>query len=127
MITGKAEITIENQHYELLPDSLFYCCADSLYTFASDGMEYLCLNFDLTQADNTYTGLYPIQHIPDNTSVPTVKQGALSNSDFVHSHLYLSKASEYRDYLQQILEEFSTQKIYYSLWLKLIGAAIYYV
>ena len=110
--SGKAEITNDNQHYELVPGSLFYCCSDSFYSFASEGMEYLCLNFDLTQADNTHTALYPLTYINKNHN-QTTKQEKNAGNNFVFSHLFIENASEYSTTLKKILEEFSMQKIYY--------------
>lgn len=112
ILSGKAEITIDNQHYELVPGSLFYCCADNCYSFASEGMEYLCLNFDLTQADNTHTALYPLIYVNKvNNQATKYKENVCNN--FITSHLFIENASEYSVALKQILEEFSTQKIYY--------------
>ena len=54
-ISGKADIFIENQHYELVPNSLFYCSAGSVYNIQSSGARLISLNFDLTQKDNSHT------------------------------------------------------------------------
>lgn len=112
ILSGKAEIAISGQHYELVPGSLFYCCADSFYSFASEGMEYLCLNFDLTQENNTHTTLYPLIHINTLHNQTTMKKENADNS-FIFSHLFIANASEYTITLKQILDEFSMQKIYY--------------
>jgi len=112
ILSGKAEITINNQHYKLIPGSLFYCCADNCYSFASEGMEYLCLNFDLTQEDNTHTALYPLIHI-NTLQGQTTMQKENAGNNFIFSHLFIANASEYTITLKQILEEFSMQKIYY--------------
>lgn len=53
---GKADIFIENQHYSLEPNSLLYCCGGSEYNIeAPNGFSPICINFDLTQTNNTLT------------------------------------------------------------------------
>ena len=48
--SGTAEIIIENQHFHLTDNSLFFCAAGSTYTISStEGCHILVLNFDLTQ------------------------------------------------------------------------------
>ena len=62
---GHGTIIIQNQHYELLPDSLFYCCGGSEYNIISeDGFYPICLNFDLTQAHNDCHATFPRQKMP---------------------------------------------------------------
>lgn len=112
-ISGKADIFIENQHYELIPNSLFYCAAGSVYKIQSSGSRLISLNFDLTQRDNTHTEFYPRISIHDNQPVPSINQEHISDCEFINSHLFLANADDFLEPLKKILREFSTQKILY--------------
>ena len=112
-ISGKADIFIETEHYELVPGSLFYCCPGSIYDIQSDGAEIISLNFDLTQYRNNRTTPYPVIVIQGNQSLPTIVTDNVKDNAFVNSYLFVSLANDCEELLKKILDEFSTQKIYY--------------
>lgn len=112
-ISGHAEIFIENQHYELIPNSLFYCRAGSIYNIHSTGAELISLNFDLTQQRNDHIAPYSRISVQENKSIPTIAFDNVNDSEFINSHLFITGANEYAEPLKKILEEYSTQKIYY--------------
>lgn len=113
VISGKADVFIENQHYELIPNSLFYCSAGSYYTIESSGVKIIALNFDLTQRDNMHTEFYPRISISDKTSLPILELETVEDSEFINSHLYITNAEHCLELINKILNEFSFQKIYY--------------
>ncbi len=112
-ISGIADIFIENQHYKCVPNSLFYCRPGSIYTLKSTGVKLISLNFDLTQKRNTHTVADSPISVLNNHSIPSVDFDNVSDSEFINSHLFVTHADECSEPLQKILDEFSTQKIYY--------------
>ncbi len=113
LISGKAEIFIENEHYDFVPGSIFYCRAGSMYNIRTVHAELISLNFDLTQAKNSRIIPYSRTTIRDTKLIPTVEYDHVSDSEFINSHLFIAHGSEYFKPLKTILEEYSTQKIYY--------------
>lgn len=112
-LSGKADIFIENQHYELVPNSLFYCSTGSIYNIQSVGAKLISLNFDLTQSDNTHPEIYSRVTVLPNEPAPSMNLDMISDSEFINSHLFLANADEFKEPLKKILNEFSTQKIFY--------------
>lgn len=113
LISGQAEIFIENEHYNFVPGSIFYCRAGSMYNIRTVHAELISLNFDLTQVNNSRTIPYSRTTIRDSKLLPTIEYDYVSDSDFINSHLFVAHGSEYSKPLKTILEEYSTQKIYY--------------
>lgn len=114
IVSGKAELLIENQHFELKPNSLFYCCAGMQYSLESDGIDYLCLNFDLTQQNNTQTAIIPRINMDGTDTIPSIlPRSSISDSEFINSFLVLNNANAYVDSLNTILSEYQTQKIHF--------------
>lgn len=112
-ISGKADIFIENQHYELVPNSLFYCSAGSVYNIQSVGAKLIALNFDLNQNDNAHPEFYSRVTVLPNKSAPAMNLNIISDSEFINSHLFITNANDFEQPLKKILKEFSTQKILY--------------
>ena len=113
LTSGKAEIFIENEHYDLLPGSIFYCRAGSIYNIRTIHAELISLNFDLTQANNSRIIPYSRITIRDAKQMPFIEYDYVSDSEFINSHLFIAHGSEYLNSLKRILDEYSTQKIYY--------------
>ena len=112
-ISGKADIFIENQHYELIPNSLFYCAAGSVYKIQSSGAKLISLNFDLTQKHNSHTEYYPRVNVREYQSIPSIDWEQVGDCEFLNSHLFLISADDCLEPLKKILREFSIQKILY--------------
>ena len=70
LISGKAEIFIENEHYDFMPGSIFYCRAGSMYNIQTVHAELISLNFDLTQANNSRIIPYSRTTIRDIKPIP---------------------------------------------------------
>lgn len=116
VLSGKAELYMPNSHYSLIPGSLFYCHTGNSYNLVSDGIECICLNFDLTQANNMHTAIYPRISIANATQpsyMTAAKDTFFTEEDFLTTHLFISNAAEYLNDLNTILKEFAMQKIYY--------------
>ena len=116
VLSGKAELYMPNSHYSLIPGSLFYCHTGNSYNLVSDGIECICLNFDLTQANNMHTAIYPrisIKNAANTCHGATAENTCFTENDFLTTHLFISNAAEYLNDLNKILKEFATQKIYY--------------
>ena len=117
ILSGNAELYLDDCHYTLSPGSLFYCYTGNCYNLSSESLDYICLNFDLTQDNNTHTAIYP--RIPVSGSLYTPPEPAANSvssteNNPLFSHLVLANAMEYLNELNKILKEFSTQKIYYT-------------
>ena len=113
ILSGSAEIFIENKHYALCPNAVFYCASGSMYNIvAESGVSLFSLNFDLTQSKN--------HHLSVNVPVPAGESGAamgnppsVSDSEFLNAHLFLSSGAEFLSAIKNITEEFSSQKKYF--------------
>jgi len=112
-ISGKADIFIETEHFELVPGSLFYCCSQNIYRMQSEGIKMIALNFDLTQCDNMHTEFYPRLSVSEHTPLPSVKCETIDDAEFMNSYLFIANADECLDTIKRILREFSIQKMYY--------------
>lgn len=116
VLSGKAELYMPNSHYSLLPGSLFYCHVGNSYNLVSDGIECICMNFDLTQENNMHTAIYPrisIKNAANTCHDTTAENTGFTENDFLSTHLFISNAAEYLNDLNRILKEFAMQKIYY--------------
>lgn len=111
--SGKADLYIESEHYELVPGSLFYCSAGSVYRFQAAEAKIIALNFDLTQRNNRHTEPYSRISVSDKTVLPHVDAETVRDNEFLNSHRIVPNAEGFLKSLEKILEEFSTQKIYY--------------
>ena len=111
---GNADIFIENQHYTLQPGSLFYCCSGSEYRIdAPDGFLPICINFDLTQANNTrILPLSPWKRTESMPGVPVFYEH-IEDSPLLNSHLYLPEAKYFFHFIEKILSEFSGNALYF--------------
>lgn len=112
-ISGIANIFIENQHYECIPNSLFYCCAGSIYSIKSNSAELISLNFDLTQKRNHHLAPYTYITVSKTKPAKDITSDVISDSEFINSHLFVTLAEGCKEPLRKILDEFSIQKIYY--------------
>ena len=116
VLSGKAELFMPRFHYTLVPGSLFYCCAGTFYNLVSDGVECICLNFDLTQEHRSHTAFYSRINVSDadwNREGSADCAASSEDEDFLTSHLFLPDAAFCAEPLNTILEEFSLQLIYY--------------
>lgn len=108
IISGHAEIVIENQHYPLHRNTLFYCCSGSNYNInAPEGLTPVCINFDLTQEHNSF--LLPFTPTPLSkgpVDIP-VFYNEVTDSPFLNTHLYLQDGSCFYHFFEKILGEFS--------------------
>lgn len=111
IISGKGEILIENQHYLLKDNSLFFCSAGSVYNIKSkNGLSLISVNFDLTQKNNSVTDVF-LPTLPDR-NLKIIKD-TVSDSDILNSHIYIGEASEFYSLIRKIFYEFTTKKIHY--------------
>lgn len=113
VISGKADILIESEHFELVPGSLFYCCSGNVYSMQSTGVKMIALNFDLTQENNEHTEFYPRISISDDTRLPSIEWDFIDDAEFMNSYLFIANADDRSESLKRILKEFSIQKMYY--------------
>lgn len=108
---GNAKLRIANQVHSLVPHSLFYCCAGSVYTIeAPQGFDPICLNFDLTQTHNDIIAPYP--PVTDWKNV-TITSDAVEDSDILGGYLFLENAEELFAPIQKILDLFFQQSHYF--------------
>lgn len=108
IVDGKASIFIKNQHYELQPGALFYCCGQSVYHInVAEPLSLISINFDLTQSQNCRTRPFSPVSIQANLPEMPVIFDPVDNSDFLNSHLFLADASSFCRQIKQICSEYA--------------------
>lgn len=111
--SGSADIFIENEHFKLVPNSLFYCSAGKIYCMQTNNLKMIAINFDLTQENNSHTEFYPRISIDAVSTLPSITLTEIDDCEFLNSHLFISNSNEQLNILQEILNEFSLQRIHY--------------
>lgn len=111
VLSGRGNLYVENQRYDLEANTLFFCRSGICYGIVSQGIELICINFDLDQKNNRHLPSYP--RTDARAVSPRVQWEAVEGDTFLNSWLYLPGAERYLDTLQSLLEEFSTQQICY--------------
>ena len=109
VLEGSAELLVENQRYQMTPDTLFYCRSGVRYGIVSQGIQLICINFDLDQRNNSYLSSFPRMDARENP--PDVDWEPVEGETFLNSWFFLPGAGQYRNTLQTLLEEFSTRQI----------------
>ena len=108
---GSAKLRIANHIYDLLPNSLFYCCAGSEYTIeAPSGFDPICLNFDMTQGHNEVIVPFPPS---TNWGNMDIYFDTIQDSDLLNNHCYLEDAEELLPVIRKILDFFANQPPYF--------------
>ena len=112
--SGTVEIFIENQHYVLPENSLFYCPAGSIYSLSSiNGCSLHVLNFDLSQKrNNVINHCSPVQL--SKTQRPCFKnEFIIDDCTFFNNCFLFEKGAAFCNTIKETIEEFSTKKIFY--------------
>lgn len=114
VLSGTAEVSIENQHYVLNKNTLFYCCAGSVYTIGSEnGSNILTLNFDLDQSRNDILNCYIPHKLPDNRKIIYKNNLFVEECDFLNGHIFVKDNMRFCSDVEKIIKEFSEKKIYF--------------
>lgn len=111
VLSGSAEMHAGGQSFLMGPGALFYCCKGVCYGLVSEGVELICVNFDLDQSDNANISSYPrndAREIP-----PEQNKTIVEEESFLNTYLYIPNGNVYLESLQLLLEEFSARKIYF--------------
>ena len=109
ILSGDGEIIIENQHYALRKDSLFYCRAGSEYNIISEGgLSIITFNFDLSQKFNEKAEIM-IPQSPDK-NIKIFSETVL-DSNVLNSHIFLGDASQFYSQIRIAFYEFNSQRI----------------
>jgi len=111
VLSGTAELYVENQRYAMEPDALFYCRSGVRYGIVSQGIDLLCVNFDLDQHNHTHLPSYP--RINAREFPPDTSWEPMEGETYLNSWLFLPAAGQYRKEIQELLEEFSTRQIFF--------------
>lgn len=119
ILSGDGEIVIENQHYNLHADSLFYCRAGSEYNIISEGgLSIITFNFDLSQKFNDEIScMSPVS--PDKKIKILLE--TISDSNILNSHIFINDASQFYSQIRNAFYEFNSQRI---LFRQLSGAML---
>jgi len=111
VLSGSGTLFVENQRFAMEPDTLFFCRSGICYGIVSQGIDLLCVNFDLDQRNNGYLSSYPrtdARQVP-----PEVTWEPVEGETFLNSWLFLPGGRQYLEPLQRLLEEFSTRQVCY--------------
>ena len=113
VLDGELELVIENQHYILTKNTLFYCCGGSIYTISSkNGCSLLVLNFDPEQSrSKTVNCCSPVKY----TEGKQIFKNAfyIDDCEFMNSHIAIDDNMRFYNTVQNIITEFSEKKIYF--------------
>lgn len=103
---GHAQLGAEG--YDLLPDSLLYVSAGSVYTISTDtGFSLMSLNFDLEE--RWLREALPIspRKEPGSWEAMAIHSSTVEGSGFLGGHLFLADGSSLRSGMEKIVEEFA--------------------
>ena len=114
VLSGEADIVIENRHYVLNKNTFFYCCAGSVYTICSvEGCCILTLNFDLDQSRNDIINCYTPHKLSDNERIIYKNNIFVDDCDFMNGHIFVKDNLRFYGEVEKIIKEFSDKKIYF--------------
>lgn len=113
LLSGEAELKIDDQIYRLRPNAVFYCCGGSKYIISSAGAELISVNFDLTQEHRSMERPYALVRLSDAGLLPPANGCLIDDQPILNQHLFLEKGIAVREMLNGILDEFSTRRILY--------------
>lgn len=112
--SGCAEIIIENQHFELLERSLFFCAAGSTYTISStDGCHILVLNFDLNQERANKSESLPPIKLSKLQKPCFNNEFVIDDCDFFNTFFLLNDNMGLHTIIEGIIKEYSEKKIFF--------------
>lgn len=112
ILSGDAEITIGAQVYPLVPHTVFYCSAGSVYTISSTGMELISINFDLFCDGKNRE--QPYSPVPMSEEMrQTISCCSVEDQIMLNGHMFLPNAIACREFLDGILTEFTTKRLLY--------------
>ena len=112
-VDGSADIFIENQHYILHKNSLFYCCGGSEYNIIStSGFEPICFNFDLTQSHCSQTMCLSPQSTLKGIPDMSVIYEEVGDCPLLNSHFCIHDANSFAPAMERILREYSDNGVF---------------
>lgn len=111
IVNGGGEVIVENQHYTLDSDSLFFCPEGGVYTLRTpNGATVISLNFDLTQDKNNCVELNPPIPCDEESRRIGICQ---TNDDIFSGPIFENRCGELLYDFNHILDEFSSCRAYY--------------
>jgi len=113
ILHGTARVWIGGRCCELRPSSLFYCCGGSRYNLIAEEIEYIALNFDLTQRRSDQTNVFPRLSLSSRTELPQIETDFVEDADFLNDCLFIENAAVFASAIQRIVEEYSTRRLLY--------------
>lgn len=113
ILSGEAQLTIDSLVYTLKPHGMFFCCAGSVYTISSPGMELISINFDLFQDGKNQEQPYSPRVLREQEAPLWTWDSPVEDQTLLNSHIFLPDAFFCRELLEGILTEFSTKRLLY--------------
>jgi AraC-like DNA-binding protein len=113
VLSGEAELTIDSQTYTLLPHGAFYCCAGSVYTISSAGMELISINFDLCRDGESREQPYSPKRLAAQEAPLWSGTCPVEDQPLLNGHIFLKEGFACRELLEEILTECSTKRLLY--------------
>lgn len=111
VVSGEAEVFVENKHYILNENSLFYCSAGVVYKICSEKPFHLyVLNFDLSQENKHHTETIPII-APEKAKAITIPK--IDGETFLNNHFFLADGAIFKNAIAAISEEMIKQKPFF--------------
>ena len=113
ILSGEAQLTIDSQVYQLTPHRVFYCCAGSVYTISSPGMELISINFDLFRDGTNQEQPYSARFLSEQDAPLWTCTCPVEDQPLLNSHIFLPEGFGCRELLEGILTEFATKRLLY--------------
>ena len=108
---GTADIFVQNKHYTLSKNSLFYCASGIVYKICgAKPLQLYVLNFDLTCDNSDHTKILPI--IPPNEA-KDFESIQIDNSEFLNSHIFIPDGSLFKSLICETTDEMINKKQFF--------------
>lgn len=114
VVSGQVEIEIENCHFVLNKNDLFYCAQGSRYTIGcKNTCELICLNFDLTgKRSNVAESRAPLKIDPFAKSKYFLED-SVDDGGFLNSFIMLENDYSINQKVKSVIDEFEKKQIYF--------------
>ena len=113
VLSGEAKISIDHHVYHLGPHTVFYCCSGSIYKITSQGINLICLNFDLTQDHRQRELPYSPVQLSGAAALPPANRCMIEDQCSLNQYILLENGMICQELMHTILDEFSTRRILY--------------
>lgn len=114
VVSGQVEIEIENCHFVLNKNDMFYCAQGGRYTIGcKNTCELICLNFDLTGKRSNITESRAPLKIDPSAKSKYFLEDSVDDGGFLNSYIILENDYSINQKVKIIIEEFEKKQIFF--------------